>query len=183
MIILNSSETLGKLPCHGKLNMAYLPSLKNQQNCWCHHLGYSLPPALHCTIWCQSTFRPPGPGLSNFTSFLSPVLPILRYDNFKLRNPAKLLSSSLPSWVLRAPSTPLYHLVPKHLRATWPWPEQSHLPKACSPNGTDNRGQRQRWTKRPLPEPSDILKRFYALYDDKLRYYMSNVSKLYYILA
>ena len=65
-----------------KLNMAYLPSLKNQQNCCrphcrCHHLGY----------------------------------------------------------LLRAPVTSLYHLVPKHLRATWTRPEQSHLlPEACSPN-------------------------------------------------
>ena len=72
-----------------------------------------------------------------------------------------------------------YHLVPKHLRATWPRPEQSHLlPEACSPNGTDNRQQRQRRTKRPPPEPSDILKRFYALYDDKLRYYMKKMFNL-----
>ena len=69
---------------------------------------------------------------------------------------------------------------PKHLRATWPRPKQSHLlPEACSPNGTDNRQQRQRQTERPPPEPSDILKRFYALYDNKLRYYMIKVSKLY----
>ena len=81
-----------------------------------------------------------------------------------LKNRAKLLLSSLPvspSRVLRAPSTSLYHLVPTHLRATWPRPEQSHLlPEACSPNGTDNRQQRQRQTERPPPEPSDILKRF-----------------------
>ena len=47
-----------------------------------------------------------------------------------LKNPAKPLSSSLPvspSRVLRALSTSLYHLVPKHLWATWPRPEQSHL--------------------------------------------------------
>ena len=77
-----------------------------------------------------------------------------------------------------------YHLVPKHLRAKWPRPEhrpeQSHLlPEACSPNGIDNRQQRQRHTERPQSEPSDILKRFYALYDNKLRYYMIKVSKLY----
>ena len=100
-----------------------------------------------------------------------------------LKNRAKLLSSSLPvspSRVLRAPGTSSYHLVPKHLRATWPRPEQSHLlPEACSPNGTDNRRQRQRQTERPPPEPSDILKRFHALYDDKLRYYMKKVFKLY----
>ena len=100
-----------------------------------------------------------------------------------LKNRAKLLSSYLPvspSRVLRAPGTSPYHLVPKHLRATWPRPEQSHLlPEACSPNGTDNRQQRQRRTKRPPPEPSNILKRFYALYDDKIRNFKKKVSKLY----
>ena len=96
---------------------------------------------------------------------------------------AKLLLSSLPvspSRVLRAPGTSSYHMVLKHLRATWSRPEQSHLfPEACSPNGTDNRQQCQRRTKRPPPEPSDILKRFHALYDDKLRFYMKKVSELY----
>ena len=100
-----------------------------------------------------------------------------------LKNRAKLLLSSLPvspSRVLRAPGTPSYHLVPKHFRATWPRPEQSHLlPETCFSNGTDSRQQRQRRTKRPPPEPSDILKRFHALYDNKLRYYMKKVSKLY----
>ena len=28
------------------------------------------------------------------------------------------------------------------------------------------------------PEPSDNLKRFYALYDDKIRYYKKKVTKL-----
>ena len=140
---------------------------------------------------------------SRISKFLRPAQ---RYDDFKLirntwqaachgktehgifvkfKKPAKLLSSSLPvspSRVLRATSTSLYHLVPKHLRATWPRPEQSHLlPEACSPNGTDNRRQRQRQTERPPPEPSDILKRFYALYDDKGRYYIRKVSKLLYM--
>ena len=76
----------------------------------------------------------------------------------KFKKRAKLLSSYLPvspSRVLRAPGTPLYHLVPKHLRAL-----------------------RQRQTERPPPEPSDILKRFYALYDNKRRFYMKKVSKL-----
>ena len=55
--------------------------LKNEQNCCrptcrCHLLGYSVPPALHCTIWCRSTFGPRGPGLSNPTSFLRPALPM-----------------------------------------------------------------------------------------------------------
>ena len=108
---------------------------------------------------------------------------IMMILNIKFKKPAKLLSSYLPvspSRVLRAPGTSLYHLVPKHLRATWPMPEQSHLlPEACSPNETNKRRQRQRQTKRPPPEPSDILKRFCALYDDKLHYYMKKVSELY----
>ena len=79
---------------------------------------------------------------------------------------AVVLLSVSPSRVLRAPGTSPYHLVPKHLRATWPRPEQSHLlPEACSPDGTDKRRQRQRQTERPPPEPSNILKRFCALYD------------------
>ena len=65
----------------------------------------------------------------------------------KFKKPAKLLSSSLPASpfrVLRAPSTSLYHLVPNQLRTTWSRPEQSHLiPETCSPDGTDNRRQRQ----------------------------------------
>ena len=44
--------------------------------CRCHHLGYSVPPAHHRTIWCRSTFGPRGPGLSNPTSFLRPALPM-----------------------------------------------------------------------------------------------------------
>ena len=72
-----------------------------------------------------------------------------------LNKRAKLLSSYLPvspSRVVRAPGTSPYHLVPKHLRATWPRPEQSHLlPEACSPDGTDKRRQRQRQTERPPP--------------------------------
>ena len=76
------------------------------------------------------------------------------------------------------PGTSPYHLVPKHLRATRPRPEQSHLlPEACSPNGTEKRRQCQRQTERPPPEPSNILKRFCALYDDKIRYYKKEVSK------
>ena len=47
-----------------------------------------------------------------------------------------------------------YHLVPKHLRATWPRPEQSHLlPEAClvpmAPSRDDNARDKQ---KRPPPE-------------------------------
>ena len=84
--------------CHGKTEHGIfvkfkkpaklLSCLKNQQNCCrstcrCHHLGYSVPPALHRTIWCRSTFGPRGPGLSNPTSFLRPALPMAptRDDN------------------------------------------------------------------------------------------------------
>ena len=108
----------------------------------------------------------------------------VRLCNKQCFDQGKLLLSSLPVSPSRvcAPGTSLYHLVPKHLRATWPRPEQSHLlPDACFPNGTDNRQQRQRQTERPPPEPSDFLKRFYALYDIKWRYFMKKVSKLYYM--
>ena len=100
MMILNLSESLAKPLVMAKLNMAYLSSLKTQQNCCrlscrCHHLGYSVPPALHRTIWCRSTFGPRGPGLSNPTSFLRPeklnmaclsISKNQRYDDFILKN-------------------------------------------------------------------------------------------------
>ena len=81
MMILNLSESLAKPLVMAKLNMAYLSSLKNQQNCCrptcrCHHLGYSVPPALHRTIWCRSTFGPRGPGHVVQAKFLQgPVSP------------------------------------------------------------------------------------------------------------
>ena len=56
--------------CHGKTEHGiFVKFKKKRQNfcrphCWCHHLRYSVPPALHCTIWCRSTFGPRGPGLS-----------------------------------------------------------------------------------------------------------------------
>ena len=104
------------LTVYCRMMILNLSSLKTEQNCCrptcrCHHLGYSVPPALHRTK----------------------------------------AGAEAP-------------LVPKHIRATWPRPEQSHLlPEACSPNGTDKRRQRQRQTERPPPEPSNILKRFCAL--------------------
>ena len=74
----------------------------------------------------------------------------------------------------------VYHLVCKHLQATWPKPEQSHLlSEACSPNGTDNRRQCQRRMKCLAPEPGEIPKRIYALYDDKRRHYKKKVFELY----
>ena len=115
--------------------MAYvhLSSLKNQQNCCrptcqnccrptcrCHHLGYSVPPALHCTIWCRSTFGPRGLGLSNPTSFLRPAFPM-------------------------------------------------------APTRDDNARDKRSVLR---PNPATFL-RDLRLYDDKLRYYMKKVSKLY----
>ena len=88
MIISNLSKTLAKPLVMAKLNVAYLSSLENEQNCCrptcrCHHLRYSVPPAHHRTIWCRSTFGPRCPGLSNPTSFLRPALPMAptRDDN------------------------------------------------------------------------------------------------------
>ena len=163
-----------------KLNMAYLPSLKKPVEKTAVVLiagvtisgTYSVPPSLHCTIWCRSTFGPRGQGLSNPTSFLRPALPILRpvqrYDNFKLKTSkiAVVLIAGVtvsPSRVLRAPGTSLYRLVPKHLRATWTRPEQSHLlPEACSSTGTDNKRQRQRQMKRHVlrQNPATFLRDF-----------------------
>ena len=57
--------------CHGKTEHGICCP-----HCRCHHLGYSVPPAHHRTIWCRSTFGPRGPGLSNPTSFLRPALPM-----------------------------------------------------------------------------------------------------------
>ena len=78
-----------------------------------------------------------------------------------LKNRAKLLASYSPvspSRVHRAPGTSPYHLVPKHLWATWPRPEQSYsylLPEACSSN--DN-ARDKRSVLRPNPAT------FFALY-------------------
>ena len=79
--------------CHGKTEHGIFVKFKQtsktavvlccRPTCRCHHLGYSVPPALHRTIWCRSTFGPRGPGLSNPTSFLRPALPMAptRDDN------------------------------------------------------------------------------------------------------
>ena len=97
-MLLNLSESLAKPLVMAKLNMANLSSLKTQQNCCrpicrCHHLEYSVPPALHRTIWCRNTFGPRGPGLSNPTSLLRPeklnmaylsILKNQRYGDFEL---------------------------------------------------------------------------------------------------
>ena len=129
--------------------MAYLSSLKK--------------PSKSPVVLGVVKFKKPSKTLSslkNRAKLLLSSLPVLS----SLKNRAKLLLSSLPvspSRVLRAPGTSSYHLVPKHLRATWPRPEQSHLlPEACSPNGTDNRQQRQRRTKRPPPDPATFLRDF-----------------------
>ena len=74
--------------CHGKTEHGIFVKFKKPAKLLssylrCHHLGYSVPPALHRTIWCRSTFGPRGPGLSNPTSFLRPALPMAptRDDN------------------------------------------------------------------------------------------------------
>ena len=93
MMILNLSESLAKSLVMAKLNMAYLKNEKNCccPHCRCHHLGYSVPPAHHCTIWCQSTFGPRGPGLSNPTSFLRPALPMAPTTDNKARDKQSVL--------------------------------------------------------------------------------------------
>ena len=59
--------------------------------CRCHHLGYSVPPALHRTIWCRSTFEPRGPGLSNPTFFLRPALPMAPTRDYNARDKRSVL--------------------------------------------------------------------------------------------
>ena len=89
MMISNLSESLAKPLVMAKLNMAYLSSLKTEQNCCCHHcrchhLGYSVPPAHHRTIWCRSTFVIQKIEIflgSRISKFLRPAQ---RYDDFKL---------------------------------------------------------------------------------------------------
>ena len=72
----------------------------------------------------------------------------------------KLKKTSKFAVVLICPVTSPYHLVPKHLRATLPWPEQFYfLREACSPNGTDNKQQCQ--TQSVLrPNPATYLRDF-----------------------
>ena len=55
-----------------------------------------------------------------------------------------------------------HHLVPKHLRATWPRPEQSHLiPEACSANGTWQQTATPRDERIILhPNPATVLRDF-----------------------
>ena len=147
-------ESLAKPLVMAKLNMAWnhLPSRLSWQN-WTWH-------GITCQAACHGKTEH---GMESLAKPLVIAKLNMAYLS-SLKNRAKLLLSSLPvlpSRVLRAPGTSSYHLVAKHLRATWPRPEQSHLlPEACSPNGTDNRQQRQRQTERPPPEQSDILKRF-----------------------
>ena len=69
-------------------------------HCRCHHLGYSVPPALHRTIWCRSTFGPRGPGLSNPTSFLRPALPMAPTTDNNARDERSVLRPN-PATFLR----------------------------------------------------------------------------------
>ena len=102
-----------------------------------------------------------------------------------LKNRAKLMLSSLP---VSGTPCPRHIIVPfgaeapsGHAAQAWAIPPPSWGLLSQWQYGTDNRQQRQRRTERPPPEPSDILKRFYALYDIERRYFMKKVSKLYYL--
>ena len=64
------------------------------------HLGYSVLPAHHRTIWCRSTFEPRGPGLSNPTSFLRPALPMAPTTDNNARDERSVLRPN-PATFLR----------------------------------------------------------------------------------
>ena len=91
-----------------KLNMAYLPSFKKPVKKTAVVLiagvtisgTYSVPPSLHCTIWCRSTFGPRGQGLSNPTSFLRPALPLAQTTNDNARDKWSVLRQN-PATFLR----------------------------------------------------------------------------------
>ena len=68
-----------------------------------------------------------------------------------------------------------HQMLHKWRKSTYLFNFNSQKPETCSPNGT-NRRQHQRRLKRPLSEPGNILKKFYALYDYKWCYYMMKVS-------
>ena len=76
-----------------------------------------------------------------------------------LKNQTKLLSSLTAVVTLSGTPCPGHFIVPFGVEA----PSGHLLPETCSPDGTDNRRQRQRQTERLPPEPSDILARFYSL--------------------
>ena len=121
--------------------MAYLSSLKNQQNCCrptcrCHYLGYSVPPALHRTV------------SPNFCARRSVMMILKLIRNtcqaachgktehgifVKFKKPAKLLSSYLPvspSRVLRAPGTSPYR-ISKFLRSAQRYDDFKLIRNTC----------------------------------------------------
>ena len=112
---------------HGIFVKFKKPSKTAVPHCRCHHLGYSVPPANHLV---PKRLRRSVMMILNLSESLAKPLVMAKLNMAylsSLKNRAKLLSSSLPvspSRVLRAPGTFTYHLVPKHLRATWPRPEQ-----------------------------------------------------------
>ena len=124
---------------------------------------------------------------SRTSKFLRPAQ---RYDDFKLiKQTSKRANEPVsPSRVFRAPGTSPYHLVPKHLRARSTFgPRGPGLSNPTSflraalpmaPTRDDNARDKR---ERPPPEPSNILKRFCALYGVKIRYYKKKVSKLNYL--
>ena len=122
-----------------KLNMAYLSSLKRQQNCCCphcrcHHLGYFVPPAHHRTIWCRSTFGPRGPGLSNCHLLLGLISQVTRKQivlNVPSDRERTLFSPARqPSDIVKEFWQNWLYLI----RAIGPGLSNLHLlPEACSP--------------------------------------------------
>ena len=102
-MILYFPESLAKPLVMAKLNMAYLSSSKTEQNCcvphcWCHHLGYSVPPAHHRNIWCRSTFGIRGPGLSKPTFSLRSALPMAPTTDNKLNFCLVLYCHNFCAW-------------------------------------------------------------------------------------
>ena len=87
-----------------KLLLSSSPEFKKPSCCCphnrCHHLGYSVPPAHHRTIWCRSTFGPCGPGLSSPTSFLRPALPMAPTTDNNARDERSVLRPN-PATFLR----------------------------------------------------------------------------------
>ena len=78
----------GQAACHDKTEHGIFVKFKKPAKLLSSYLPVSpsrvlRAPALHRTIWCQSTFGPRGPGLSNPTSFPRPALPMAptRDDN------------------------------------------------------------------------------------------------------
>ena len=99
-----------------------------------------------------------------------------------LKKPSKTAVVLIAGVTISGTPCPRHFIVPfgaeapsGHVAQAWAIPPPSwDLLSQWHRQQTNNARRR---TKRPPPEPSDILKRFHALYDNKLRYYMKKVSK------